>query len=264
MLTRMKRFPAEFEDMLGRAGRRVLAGDSDLCGRLADPRTRFVAATGLVDARQAGAARMLLDAALQPHLSPLVAPIPPETIWEMERNYDEWLPKAMRQQTAYLERRRGAAYRAADEIGLVAMLRSESFVAFATALAGAKLRRQHGIQVLAYGPGDYAGPHNDHHPEDAAAARGYLDVHISLASPAVDHQFLVYARAGHFTEMVNVATSGGVTAYRLPFWHYTTPLQAKPGRDAAARRWVLLGTFLYAGRRPSLGTVPPSALAARA
>ena len=152
----MHRFPAEFEDLLSRAGRRVLTGDHDLCGRLADPRTRFVAAQGLIDRRQAGAARALLDKALLVHLSPLVAPIPPETIWEMERNYDEWLPKAMRQQTAYLERRRGAAYRAADDIGLVAMLRSESFVAFATALAGAKLRRHHGIQVLAYGPGDYA------------------------------------------------------------------------------------------------------------
>ncbi len=37
---------------------------------------------------------------------------------------------------------------------------------------------------------------------------------------------------------------GGVTCYRLPFWHYTTPMVAKRGREEQARRWVLLGTFL--------------------
>jgi len=33
-----------------------------------------------------------------------------------------------------------------------------------------------------------------------------------------------------------------VSAYRLPFWHYTTPLE---GRGAKAARWLVLGTFLY-------------------
>ena len=49
--------------------------------------------------------------------------------------------------------------------------------------------------------------------------------------------------------MASVNTVGGVTAYRLPFWHYTTPLQAKPGREGDAHRWVLLGTFTYARGR---------------
>jgi hypothetical protein len=43
-----------------------------------------------------------------------------------------------------------------------------------------------------------------------------------------------------------VAESGCLTLYRLPFWHYTTPLQAKPKQERKAARWVLLGTFLYA------------------
>jgi hypothetical protein len=43
---------------------------------------------------------------------------------------------------------------------------------------------------------------------------------------------------------VSVAKAAAVTAYRLPFWHYTTPLVGKRGR-ADAVRWVLLGTFLY-------------------
>jgi hypothetical protein len=123
---------------------------------------------------------------------------------------------------------------------------SPSFGAFAAALSGRKLRRRWGIQALCYGPGDYSGPHNDHHPEDAEARDGYLDVHLSFTSAAVDHQWLVWSRQGHFSEVTRVHTLGGVTAYRLPFWHFTTPLAAKRGPPNRARRWVLLGTFLYA------------------
>jgi hypothetical protein len=60
----------------------------------------------------------------------------------------------------------------------------------------------------------------------------------------VAQQFLVYAVSGHFSRVETAARSGRITAYRLPLWHYTTPLVAKRGRLAAAR-WVLLGTFLY-------------------
>jgi hypothetical protein len=126
------------------------------------------------------------------------------------------------------------------------MLRSASFHAFAQALAGRALAPKFGRQVLCYGPGDYAGPHNDHHPGNAKARKGYIDLHLSLSSPAVAHQWLVYAKAGHLSEIVPVHGAATLTAYRLPFWHYTTPLVAKPGQDAKARRWVLLGTFLFA------------------
>jgi hypothetical protein len=246
----MDRFPAEFEDMLTAAGRRVLAGNSPLCGALAEPRRRFLAETGLVRERAARAAARLLDRALCDLLEPLERPIPPETIWEMTENYGELLPKTARLRTAYLERRRERAYRRAEEIGLVGMLRSASFAAFAGALAGRALRRRWGIQLLCYGAGDYAGPHNDHHPEEPAARRGYLDLHVSLSGRGVAQQWLVYAVQGHFSRIVDVATTGGITAYRLPLWHYTTPLVARYGAAAAARRWVLLGTFLY--RRPPL------------
>jgi hypothetical protein len=249
----MDRFPAEFEDMLMAAGRRVLAGRSPLCGALAEPRRRFLAETGLVSERAARAAAGLLDRTLHDLLEPLEQPIPPGSIWEMTRNYGELLPKTARVRTAFLERRRERAYRRAQEIGLVAMLRSESFAAFAAGLAGRALRRRWGIQLLCYGPGDYAGPHNDHHPEEPAARRGYFDLHISLSGRGVAQQWLVYAVQGHFSRIVDVATAGGVTAYRLPIWHYVTPLVARAGAPAeTARRWVLLGTFLY--RRPPVFT----------
>ncbi len=165
----------------------------------------------------------------------------------MTKDYSEQLPKTVRVKTAYFERRREAAYKRAEEIGLASMMRSPSFAAFAAALAGRKLRPQWGVQVLCYGPGDYAGPHNDHHPESTQARHGYIDMHLSLAGPGVLRQFLVHAVGGHLSRIVDVATAGGITAYSLPLWHYTTPLEARPGAAAwAARRWVLLGTFLYA------------------
>jgi hypothetical protein len=239
--------PTEFEDLLSPAGRRVLAGrDPAICNALADPRRRFIALDGMVKKSAAETMRRALETEMRPLLSDLAMPIPPETIWEMERNYEEWLPKTVRVKTATLENRRSKSYRRAREIGLVDLLSSSSFIAFAEAVAGRKLDRKGGQQVLCYGPGDYAGPHNDHHPEDKHYAKGYLDMHLSLSSPAVAHQYLVYAKSGHFSEMVPVAGPGTITVYRLPFWHLTTPLVAKPGREKVARRWVLLGTYGFA------------------
>lgn len=80
---------------------------------------------------------------------------------------------------------------------------------------------------------------------EADAAKGYLDVHISLATPAVAHHWLVYASQGHLQNIANVNTLGGMTFYRLPFWHYTTPLAAKRRQEAEARRWLLLSTFSW-------------------
>ncbi|MFO1158817.1 MAG: hypothetical protein U1E60_08260 [Reyranellaceae bacterium] len=233
--------PAEFEDLLTRAGRRVLAGTHALSGALADPRTRFVARDDLVDRAKAQRLRRVLEEALTETLERLERPIPPESIFEMRRDYGEMLPKTNRAHTIYFESRREAGVKAAERIGLVRLLRSASFRAFAEALAGRPLAAGWGLQVLRYGPGDYAGPHNDHHPENPRARSGYIDLHLSLCSPGVAHQWLVYSRAGHFSEIVPLAAPATLTAYRLPFWHYTTPLAGKPG----AARWVLLGTFLF-------------------
>jgi hypothetical protein len=233
--------PEEFEDLLSRAGKRVLAGTHPLCGALADPRTRFLAAEDLLDRTKAARLRRALEAELPDVLEPIEKPIPPDTIFEMKQDYAELLPKSSRARTIYFEDRREPGVKAAERIGLARMMRSQSFRAFAEALAGRRLRSGWGLQVLRYGPGDYAGPHNDHHPENAAAKGGYIDLHLSLCGPGVEHQWLVYSRAGHLSEIVSVAGPVTVTAYRLPFWHYTTPLVGTP----KAGRWVLLGTFLY-------------------
>jgi hypothetical protein len=239
--------PTEFEDLLTPAGKRVMAGNApEICGALADPKRRFVALSGMIAKGKAERLRATLEREMAGLLSELSQPIPPETIWEMKRNYDDWLPKSVRCRTAYLENRRGKAWQRARELGLIDLLSSKSLIAFAEAVLGRKLDPRGGQQVLRYGAGDYSGPHTDHTPEIKRAAKGYLDVHLSLVGPGVAHQYLVYAKSGHFTEMTPVAETGCLTLYRLPFWHYTTPLQIKAGQERHAARWVLLGTFLFA------------------
>jgi hypothetical protein len=241
----MRTFPTEFAELLTPRGRRILEGrDRRVCGALLDPTRPFLALTDVVDVRRATACRELLERAMPGTLMRMEDPIPEDSLHAMTENYAELLPKTVRVRTALLESRRSRSWKAADEVGLVAMLRSQSFAAFAAAVSGRELRRRWGIQLLCYGPGDYSGPHNDHHPEEPEAAHGYVDMHLSLATPAVAHQWLVYAQDGHFSEMTRVSTVGGITVYRLPFWHYTTPLVARPRQAEAARRWVLLGTFL--------------------
>lgn len=243
----MRRFPVEFADLLTAKGRRILEGrDAASRGALTSPDRPFLALTGLIDPDTARAAWALLDRALSPHMAELSQPIPPDSIAGQTRNYQERLRKTARVRTAYLERRGGKAWAAADRIGLIAMTGSASFRRFVEVLAGRPLAAEFGRQVLCYRPGDYAGPHTDHHPEDPRAAAGYVDVHLTFAGAGVARQHLVYARDGHFSEDVDVSTPGLVTIYRLPFWHYTTPLVAKPLAAATARRWVVLGTFLFA------------------
>ena len=242
---RSNAIPAEFEDLLNASGRRVLAGTHSLCGALANPRMRFLSREDLLDRTKAERVRRALAESLVDRLERIERPIPPESIWEMRNDYGELLPKTTRARTIYFESRREPGVREAERIGLASLLRSDSFRAFAEALTGRRLAHRFGRQVLRYGPGDYAGPHNDHHPENEAARSGYIDLHISLCSPSVAHQWLVYSRGGHFSEIVPLARPAIVTAYRLPFWHYTTPLAAKRGHARDAARWVLLGTFLF-------------------
>lgn len=243
----MKAFPRDLADLLTAKGRRVMEGrDPASAGALARPDCHFIAIAGAIDATKARAARALLEAHLAPYLRRLAQGIPPESITGQTRNHQERLIKTVRVSTAYLERKGSSAWRAAERIGLVAMTASDSWHRFAEVLAGRTLERQAGLQVLCYGPGDYSGPHTDHHPEDPRAREGYVDLHLTLGGPGIAHQWLVYAEGGHFRHVLDVATAGGITAYRLPFWHYTTPLVAKPGCFKTARRWVVLGTFRYA------------------
>jgi hypothetical protein len=240
----MRRFPREFADLLSPHGLRILKEDSPSERGLFKGSNRYFANfSNLIPHGRAEDCMRLLDDNLYQLLHIEQSGIPPESITEMTDNYTETLPKTMHLKTAFFRRKSARSYRAAEKIGLARMMRSESLALFAEAITGFKLARDRNIQVTCYEHGDYAGPHNDHHPESANFKDGFVDFHVMFTNKAVAHHYLVYEERGHFSRIVNINTQGGISVYRLPFWHYTTPLVGKPRRESEARRWLLLGSF---------------------
>ena len=99
------------------------------------------------------------------------------------------------------------------------------------------------MQLIRYAAGDYVGPHNDHHPENANLRNGYVDLQITLTNEHVARQYLLYESGGFFNKLRKVGVASGVSVSMLPFWHQVTPLEAKPGHEDAAGRWLLLASF---------------------
>lgn len=240
----MKKFPSQFADLLSRRGRSILnRGCLDTGQAFHDGTTPLALFTGVLDPKMASACRDLLDRTLYRHVRRVDSPIPPEAMNGMRKNYAERLPKTLRFKTAYFASRTSQAYKAASGIGLFDMMRSETLALFAEAVTSLSLVRNPGVQAILYEPGDYAGPHNDHHPEDAHLRHGYVDLHISLTNSGVSSQYLICEKSGHFSSMYSVSKNGSVAVYRLPFWHYTTPLIGKARTQKPARRWLLLASF---------------------
>ena len=67
----------------------MLAGTHALCGRLADPKVRFLERDDLLDRTKAERVRRALETALVDKLEALERPIPPESIFGMRRDYGE-------------------------------------------------------------------------------------------------------------------------------------------------------------------------------
>jgi hypothetical protein len=232
----MKAFPSEFRALFDERGYEQAQAARPL--REAGCRVSWfplLVRRTLVD----GAIR-LLDERLGPFLKPAHRPIDRSTITGMERNYDEALPKTLQNMAASLNSERSKSYLEAKRIGLVAMLESASSKVFAEATTGFSLGQVAGLQVIRYRPTDYVGPHNDHHPESEMLRHGYIDVHVTLTSDGVLHQYLIYEENGFLNHAINVGIRSGVSVSRLPYWHQVTPLEAKPGREHEARRWLLL------------------------
>jgi hypothetical protein len=251
----MKAFPAEFEALLSRAGKRLLAGQHPAAGALG--REGFFAGAGLLEARHLAACTRLLAATFVPEVLNVVErPLPPET--SSTKSYEDSLPKVGRMSSTLFDGPLAyVASRLSRDVGLTRMMESDSFHRFAEVLAGEPLARLRALQVLNNAPGDYAGPHTDHHPEDDVGKHGYVDVHLTFCSPGVKEQFIVYQRAQHLSAMAPIGKSGTITAYRLPLWHYTTPLQARRPED---RRWLVLGTFnLTSSEARARSSAPASA-----
>ena len=242
----MDRFPTEFEDLLNRRGRRLLSDPPQLEQLIRQRRTPIVFFEGVIDSGVAAECIRLLDEAMYPRLRRMHTPIPREALTGMKRNHREKLEKTVRVKTATFNSRSSKSLDGAREIGLDVMMSSPSFGRYAQAVTQWPLRSDYWArQVICYENGDYSGPHNDHHPERPAARNGFIDFHIMFSNASVAQQLLVYEERGFLSASREVSQKPAIAVYRLPFWHYTTPLVARPGAESAARRWLLLGSFDY-------------------
>lgn len=232
----MTTFPAGFDGAIrsGHNAFSVIRGDGD--------RLRWF--PGLIRPSIRAGAIALLERHLAPHLRPVRRQVAPETITGMKQNYTESLPKSMCNRSAMLNGSRSAAAKAARAIGLVQFLTSPSLREFAELVSGYPLERSPGLQVICYRPGDYVGPHNDHHPEEPHLRHGYIDLQITLTNDDVARQYLIYERDGFFNQTVDIGIPSGVSVSMLPFWHQVTPLMARKGKEETARRWLLLVSFI--------------------
>lgn len=64
-----------------------------------------------------------------------------------------------------------------------------------------------------------------------------------FSNDAVEAQYLVYEEKHFLSRAHDVSGRSRIAVYRLPFWHYTTALIGRKGREAQARRWLLLGSL---------------------
>ena len=241
-------FPTEFADLLNARGKRLLAEPPRFDVFRKRGATPIVVLDDVIDRKKTAACVAALDRVVYPVLMKMHSPIPREALTELRENYEERLQKTSRVRTATLNSSKSRALDAARKIGLAQMMRSESFVRFAEVVVGGKLDRGHwGRQVICYGAGDYTGPHNDHHPQSKVARNGFVDLHIMFSNSAVASQLLVYEERGFLSKTHEVAVPSSVAVYRLPFWHYTTPLLPNPGNGGMARRWLLLHSYELGG-----------------
>ncbi len=242
----MDRFPAEFDDLLNRRGRRLLADPPQLESLIARRKTPILFFENVIDAGVAAECIRLLDEGLFPRLRRMHVPIPREALTEMTTNYTEELPKTARVMTSTFNSAKSRVLDAAREIGLEAMMMSASFYRVAQSVNQAHLRDDNwSRQAICYETGGYSGPHNDHHPERADLKNGFVDFHVMFSNPSVAHQMLVYEERGFLSASREISQGAAIAIYRLPFWHYTTPLLARKGHEDKARRWLLLGSFDY-------------------
>ncbi len=242
----MERFPSELDDLLNARGRRLLAEAPQLEKLLAQRRTPILVLENVIDDEVARDCIRLLDEAIYPHLRRMHQEVPREALAGMTENYEEMLPKTMRVRTAMFKTRKSRVLDAAREIGLADMMTSKSVVRLAQSVSQPKLRvNDWGRQVICYETGDYSGPHNDHHPQNEGECNGFVDFHLMFSNDDVAQQLLVYEERRFLSAVRDVSSRSALAIYRLPFWHYTTPLMARAGRENSARRWLLLASFAY-------------------
>lgn len=239
----MKTFPAEFEDLLNKNGKKILNGHYEPGNFGRKGGTPIEVVKGVIDDKVAAHCVRILHQYFFKHLKTIASPIDPKELSGMKKNYTEKLAKTLKMKTLELGVRKSKTNQLAQECGLMQMLASDSLKAFAEAVTKEPFGSAENNQIICYQHGDYVSPHNDHHPENDNVKNGYYDIHIMFSNEHVQHQWLVYEKSGFLNSTYDIASPSAIAIYKLPFWHYTTPMMAKSNKEKEAQRWLLLRSF---------------------
>lgn len=235
-------FPQQFSDILNRKGLDILSGKTN---HASDSDRRLKVVQDIIKPVYAQHILAALEQRVFPLLRNCNTPIPGSIIKEMKKNYSEKLGKTMKMKSSGINSANSKTYKIAKEIGLVDMLSSESYRSMGEALMGGKFGTSIGKQIICYEHNNYVSPHNDHHPENENIKNGYYDIQLMLSNKHVKHQWLVYEQQGYLNKFVDITALSGLAVYRLPFWHYTTPMIAKQHGENLAKRWLLLHSYEF-------------------
>lgn len=239
----MKKFPPEFEDILNEKGKNVLKGKYRNLVFGKRGATPIEVVSEIIDPKMAENCIRVLNRNFYDRLSRIHGKIDSMEIKKMRKNYSEKLGKTLRMKSIEIKGPRSLSYQLAHDCGLLQMLSSDSLRKFGEIIAKQKFGNVENNQLICYEHGDYVSPHNDHHPENKNVRNGYFDLHIMFSNTYVQHQFLVYEKGGFLNGVYDLSAPSGATVYKLPFWHYTTPLFGKVGKEKFARRWLILRSF---------------------
>jgi hypothetical protein len=232
-------FPKEFSDLLNKSGTEILNRASFENGS----GSRLQVVPDIIKEKYAANIVSALDKRIYPILKKYDSPIRPEWQTGTRKNFTERLGKTMKFQSVMFNTRNTPSYKIAEEIGLVDMLRSESYKRMGEVLMNKKFGTRVGNQAICYEDGGYVSPHTDYFPEFPHLKKGYFDIHLMFSNKQVKHQWLIYEKNGFLNETIDISVQSAIAVYNLPFWHYTTPLMPVNDKKGGARRWLLLGSF---------------------
>lgn len=240
---KLKKFPTEFEDLLNKNGKKILKGQyaAENFGKKGG--TPIEVVKGVIDDAVAADCVAILKQNFHGRLKNVGSKLDPNAIKAMKKNYSEKLAKTLKMQTLELGVKKTKTNQMAHDCGLMQMMASDSLKAFAEAVTGETFGSPENNQIICYRHGDYVSPHNDHHPENDNVKNGYYDIHLMFSNEHVKHQWLVYEKNGFLNSTYDIASPSAIAIYKLPFWHYTTPMMGKEGKEDEAHRWLLLRSF---------------------
>ncbi len=197
----------------------------------------------ILDPQTASRVLSIMEHKVKSNLRPLETKIHPKLTKNQKLNYGEKIHKVMRVKTFRIENSKHEALW--NSYQLEQLVSPQLARKVCEKLFQCKFRKEVGKQIVSYFEGDYFGPHNDHHPELPHMKNGYVDFHYYVNHADVEYQMLVHEDRGHLNKFYSLNHFAGLNVYRLPFWHYTSPLQVKPGSSKKAARWIIMYTFYF-------------------